>query len=109
MSAPALPPVGPDMRRWARNLTTYLRRYMDRIRFKSAGDNPSEDGVFLWDASLSRPVVSKDGAFLGVVLLVDPPASATASGTAGQIAFDASYIYICTATDTWQRAAIATW
>ena len=37
------------------------------------------------------------------------PASATAAGTTGQIAWDASYIYVCTATNTWKRAAIATW
>lgn len=37
------------------------------------------------------------------------PASATATGTQGQVAWDASYIYVCTATDTWKRAAIATW
>lgn len=37
------------------------------------------------------------------------PASATATGTTGQVCWDASYIYVCTATDTWKRAAIATW
>ncbi|MEB3301968.1 MAG: hypothetical protein VKN56_08365 [Cyanobacteriota bacterium] len=37
------------------------------------------------------------------------PASATATGTAGDIRSDPDYIYICTATDTWKRAAIATW
>jgi len=37
------------------------------------------------------------------------PASATATGTQGQIAWDASYIYVCTATDTWKRAALSTW
>ncbi len=37
------------------------------------------------------------------------PASASATGTQGQIAWDANYIYVCTATDTWVRAAIATW
>ena len=37
------------------------------------------------------------------------PASATAAGTAGDIRYDADYIYICTATNTWKRAAIATW
>jgi hypothetical protein len=37
------------------------------------------------------------------------PASASASGIAGQIAFDGNYIYRCVATDTWKRAAIATW
>ena len=43
------------------------------------------------------------------VKAVGVPASATATGTQGQIAFDASYIYICTATNTWKRVAIATW
>jgi hypothetical protein len=37
------------------------------------------------------------------------PATAAATGTTGQIAWDASYIYVCTATDTWKRSAIATW
>lgn len=37
------------------------------------------------------------------------PASATAAGTTGTIAWDTSYIYVCTATNTWKRAAIATW
>jgi len=37
------------------------------------------------------------------------PASATATGTTGEIAWDANYIYVCTATNTWKRTAIATW
>jgi hypothetical protein len=37
------------------------------------------------------------------------PASATATGTLGEIRIDASYIYICTATNTWKRSAITTW
>ncbi len=41
--------------------------------------------------------------------LVTAPASASASGTAGQIAYDSSYFYVCTATDTWARVAISTW
>lgn len=37
------------------------------------------------------------------------PASASATGTAGDIAWDADYIYVCVATDTWKRVLIATW
>ena len=37
------------------------------------------------------------------------PASATAAGTTGAIVWDANYIYVCTATNTWKRVAIATW
>lgn len=37
------------------------------------------------------------------------PTSASAAGTAGDISWDASFIYVCTATNTWKRVAIATW
>jgi hypothetical protein len=44
-----------------------------------------------------------------LVIPGETPASATAAGTQGQIAWDDDYIYICIATDTWKRAAIGTW
>lgn len=37
------------------------------------------------------------------------PASAAAAGVTGNICWDADYIYVCTATNTWKRVAIATW
>jgi hypothetical protein len=37
------------------------------------------------------------------------PASAADTGTAGEICWDADYIYVCTATNTWKRTAISTW
>jgi hypothetical protein len=37
------------------------------------------------------------------------PASAAATGNAGDICWDADYIYVCTATNTWKRTAISTW
>ena len=37
------------------------------------------------------------------------PATASSTGTLGEIRIDANYIYICTATNTWKRVAIATW
>jgi hypothetical protein len=37
------------------------------------------------------------------------PASATATGTAGSIAYDGSYFYLASAQDTWVRAALSTW
>jgi hypothetical protein len=37
------------------------------------------------------------------------PASAGATGEAGQIAWDAHFLYICVATNTWKRVAISTW
>jgi len=37
------------------------------------------------------------------------PSSASDLGVQGEIRWDASYIYICVATDTWKRVAIDTW
>lgn len=37
------------------------------------------------------------------------PASATDTGTTGDVCWDANYIYVCVATNTWKRTAIATW
>lgn len=37
------------------------------------------------------------------------PASATAAGTAGQVAADASYLYVCVATNTWRRTTLSAW
>jgi hypothetical protein len=37
------------------------------------------------------------------------PASATDTGIAGEVRFDADYIYRCTATNTWKRSALSTW
>ena len=37
------------------------------------------------------------------------PATAGAAGNEGDICWDANYIYVCVAANTWKRVAIATW
>lgn len=44
-----------------------------------------------------------------VANVVDAPASATATGTIGQTAYDTNYFYVCVATNTWKRVALSTW
>lgn len=41
--------------------------------------------------------------------LANAPATAAANGTAGEIRLDTSYIYVCTANNTWKRSALSTW
>lgn len=43
------------------------------------------------------------------VTTVPVPASAIATGNVGDIAQDGSYLYVCTAANTWKRVAISTW
>lgn len=44
-----------------------------------------------------------------VATFTSVPANASATGSAGQMAYDSSYLYICTATNTWRRIAHSTW
>lgn len=37
------------------------------------------------------------------------PATATEACGQGEISWDASYVYVCVATDTWKRTALASW
>lgn len=37
------------------------------------------------------------------------PASASASGTAGSIAYSSTHFYVCVATNTWRRVTLASW
>jgi len=37
------------------------------------------------------------------------PSSAIDTGTTGEIRYDANYMYVCTATNTWKRSALTTW
>lgn len=37
------------------------------------------------------------------------PSTASSDGVAGQVEWDSSFIYVCTATNTWKRAALSTW
>lgn len=44
-----------------------------------------------------------------VITTSKTPATASSTGTQGQIAWDSDYLYICVATNTWKRVAISTW
>lgn len=37
------------------------------------------------------------------------PATATSTGSEGQISWDSNFVYVCVATDSWKRAALSSW
>lgn len=57
----------------------------------------------------------KDGYFAGTVFTgvlntsTQTPATAGATGVVGTITWDADFIYVCIAANTWKRAALSTW
>ena len=66
------------------------------------------------DSNISVNIVPKGTGTLQVNanpvgVKVAVPANATAAGVPGQWAADSSWIYVCTAANTWVRAALATW
>lgn len=59
----------------------------------------TSDTQTLTAKTLTAPKISSGGA----------PLTAGATGVAGTIAWDSGFLYVCTATNTWVRVAIATW
>lgn len=73
------------------------------------------DNRILYDEDLTRAVTyaidlaGQASRVLSGSVPSQVPASAAAPGRSGQVAFDASYIYICTASGAWKRAALSAW
>lgn len=81
-----------------------------------------EDGAWTFSDVSGNPVVYSEATSSYVTLIGDgstsvapwlawvtAPAAANSTGTAGQVARDADYFYVCTATNTWKRTALSTW
>lgn len=68
-----------------------------------AGPTDGADGTPFFRALVTADLPAGTLAWSSV------PASATASGVAGEIARDTNYLYICVADNTWKRVALATW
>jgi hypothetical protein len=93
----------------------YLDLFQDGVKLVSTLDFSATDGS---NVTLSNSVPS--GTVLEYLTMASGvssglswssvPASATAAGTAGSIAYDAlGNFYICTATNTWVRSSLAAW
>jgi hypothetical protein len=69
------------------------------------------DPVFIaWDKSTGISITESQISDLKTYAeIVIPPVSASASGIAGQVSYDSSFLYVCVDTDTWLKASIATW
>ena len=116
MPVPAIPPIGPDLGQWGRQLSLYLQRNLAKLGFKSADDNPSDDGIVLFDREKKFPVVSVSNSFRQLATQQPAPSSSTGSAgdVTGMISWDSNYIYVCSAdydgtTSIWKRVQLTTW
>ncbi len=70
-----------------------------------------------WVFGTTGEIVSTNNGTGGVILSLGPnilswvtvPVNASDPGTAGAIAYDTSYLYVCIATNTWKRTGLSTW
>lgn len=53
---------------WANRLISYLLRVRTLLRHKTTDESAADDGIILWDRENKYPVVSKDGAFVQIIL-----------------------------------------
>jgi len=79
------------------------------IQFNDSGDMSASAG-FVFDKTTNNAVVANTLSTSNFQIVAsNPPATAASPGTTGTIAWDTNYIYVCVATNTWKRVAIATW
>ena len=71
--------------------------------------NASSPAMFTKDASGNIVSVTLGGGGGSGLTWSSVPASATATGTAGQIAYDTNYLYACVSASTWKRTALSSW
>lgn len=61
-------------------------------------------------AMTGRVTVSSNLQVSGTTIVASaPPATSSSTGTAGTVTWDSDHLYVCTATNTWKRAPLASW
>ena len=97
------------------NSITIINGNEENIDLQVKGD--SDPYLLYCDASTDRvgigtdsPTQKLDIDSSGIRIRDDKtPASASATGSKGEIVWDSNYVYVCVATNTWKRASLSTW
>ena len=93
---------------------------IDSIMFKTGSPgspqnalniDSAQDARFYGDLDVDGATTMAGNLDVGgdLVVATKTPSTNTDTGSTGTIAWDASFVYVCTATNNWKRAAIATW
>lgn len=85
-----------------------IQKYGDDLLFRY-DSGVAQGGAVTWNNAMAVDLT--DGTVTTDIFVVgsNPPASTGSTGTAGTITYDASYIYVCVANNSWKRAALSTW
>jgi hypothetical protein len=102
--------------------TGYVRmNYADEsvIWADAGGAHVQSGGTYTWnfntDGNLTLPAGGdiKNSSGNSIICNIPCPTSSvpvtvTSTGTAGQLAYNSSHVYVCVATNTWRRANLST-
>lgn len=78
------------------------------FNLRQTGNHDANDNwLFTGNVSISGSLTAS--AIATAITSAAAPITAGSVGSAGSIRYDADYIYICTATNTWRRTAITSW
>jgi hypothetical protein len=69
----------------------------------------ANSNVYIAGANNSTVIIGGGSGSKLIMYATDVPATATSTGTTGQVAFDQNYIYYCYSTDQWKRSPLSTW
>ncbi len=68
------------------------------------------DYQYFYDTTEDRPVFANNqGSWVSTAVVTDVPATATSAGHKGDIAADATHVYVCIADDSWVRVDAGAW
>lgn len=94
-----------------------LQARLKPLKSSTAGEVPTTADIAVAELAINTAdamayVRHTDDAIkqlVGAITIGNVPSTAASTGRAGEVRADSSYLYICTATDTWLRVAIASW
>lgn len=85
-----------------------IQKLTDKLLFRY-DSGVAQGGAVTWNDAISIDLT--DGAVTTDIFMVgsNPPLTSASAGTAGTITYDANYIYVAIANNSWKRAALSSW
>jgi len=76
------------------------------LQTTNSGGTYGDGNVASYISSYTGNITANNVTLTGILQSPQATKASNATGTTGQISWDADYIYVCTATNTWKRVAL---
>jgi hypothetical protein len=71
--------------------------------------NSNDYVVILGNSGANAAIINSINFQKSLNIITNVPANSSANGITNTIAYDANYIYVCVANNTWKRTALSSW